>query len=236
MVGAMQRRIGRRARGFTLIELIVSITIAMLVIGLVTMAITNIRRADLKKSSGMMSSAMRYLYNLAVINNTPYRLVIDMEKGSFWGEAMETDDPCKRYLPSEGEEMDMGAGGDSALGAGGRIGVAGEPGVDSQTPTASGSYKKPKDNLLSERELPRGIVITGILTSHHREAQREGRAAIHFFPGGYAERAYVWLGERDTPEAEAEVMVTLALDGLMGHVKRHSEVLEESSFVRESDG
>ena len=31
-------------------------------------------------------------------------------------------------------------------------------------------------------------------------------------------------------------MVTLDLDGLMGSVKRHNEVLDESSFVRESDG
>ena len=225
---------GRRAlsgsRGFTLIELIVSITIGLIVIGLVTVSINNIRRADLKKSSGMMSSAMRYLYNLAVINNTPYRMVIDMEKGAFWGEALETNDPCNRYLPAEGEEM-------SVTESEGRMGVAGEPGQDGDEPAQTGNgYRKQKDNLLSERELPRGIVITGILTSHHRDAQREGRAAIHFFPGGYAERAYVWLGEQASPEEEPEEMVTLDLDGLMGSVKRHNEVLDESSFVRESDG
>jgi len=210
----------RKAKGFTLIELVVSMAIGLLVISLVTMAITNIRRADLKASSGMMAGAMRYLYNLAVINNTPYRLVIDMDAGKFWGEEMDTDDPCKRYLPAPGEEL---LGGEEQ-----RIGA------DEDAPPAT-AYKKPKDNLLSERSLPRGIVVTGVLTSHHRDAQREGRAAIHFFPGGYAERAYVWLGEQDGPEAEPEEIVTLDLDGLMGHVKRHYEVLEESSFVRESD-
>lgn len=224
------RRALRGGRGFTLIELIVSITLGMIVVGLITVSINNIRRADLKKSSGMMSSAMRYLYNLAVINNTPYRMVIDMDKGAFWGEAMETDDPCNRYLPVEGEEM---GGGDED----GRLGVEGEPGIDGeQVASSSGGYRKQKDNLLSERELPRGIVITGILTSHHRDAQREGRAAIHFFPGGYAERAYVWLGEQASPEEDPEEMVTLDLDGLMGSVKRHNEVLEESSFIRETDG
>lgn len=224
---------GRRAlaggRGFTLIELIVSITLGAIVIGLITVSINNIRRADLKKSSGMMSSAMRYLYNLAVINNTPYRMVIDMEKGAFWGEALETDDPCNRYLPEEGEGLNEGA-------KEGRIGVEGEPGLDGDVAATSSGYRKPKDNLLSERVLPKGIVITGILTSHHRDAQREGRAAIHFFPGGYAERAYIWLGERSDADEEAEEMVTLDLDGLMGSVKRHNEVLEESSFIRESDG
>ena len=148
------RRTLNGARGFTLIELMVSITISLIVIGLITVSINNIRRADLKKSSGMMSSAMRYLYNLAVINNTPYRMVIDMEKGAFWGEAMETDDPCNRYLPAEGEEMAVDTGD-------GRMGVEGEPGLDGeQVANSSSGYRKQKDNLLSERELPRGIVIT----------------------------------------------------------------------------
>ena len=31
-------------------------------------------------------------------------------------------------------------------------------------------------------------------------------------------------------------MVTLDLDGLMGSVKRHNTVLEESSFIRDTDG
>ena len=212
----------RKAKGFTLIELVVSMAIGLLVIGLVTMAITNIRRADLKASSGMMAGAMRYLYNLAVINNTPYRLVIDMTEGAFWGEEMRNDDPCARYLPESGDE-DLRRDKDEEDEAG-------------QDPAASqGSYARTKDNLLSTRKIPMGIQITGVITSHHRSVQTEGRAAIHFFPGGYAERAMVWLGERDSPEEDAEPEVTLALDGLMGKVKRHREALDESTFVRESE-
>ena len=56
-----------KSRGFTLIELVISMFIAVMVIGLVTVAITNIRRADLKAASGMMAGAMRYLYSLAVM-------------------------------------------------------------------------------------------------------------------------------------------------------------------------
>ena len=52
----------------------VVIAIGAILIGSVTVAITNIRKADLKAATGMMSGAMRYMYNLAVINNRPYRL------------------------------------------------------------------------------------------------------------------------------------------------------------------
>ncbi|MEE2779543.1 MAG: prepilin-type N-terminal cleavage/methylation domain-containing protein [Myxococcota bacterium] len=210
-------------RGFTLIELVITLAIGLMVIGLVTMGINNIRRADLKAGSGMMAGAMRYLYNLAVINNTPYRLVIDMDEGAFWGEEMRTDDPCARYLPEAGDDDLKRDKEDRGL----------EEGED---PTAAqGGYSRTKDNLLSTRKLPLGIQVTGVITSHHRSVQSEGRAAIHFFPGGYAERAMIWLGEREGPDQEAEPEVTLALDGLMGRVRRHSEALDESTFVRESE-
>ena len=75
-----------RRRGFTLIELIVVIAIGSILVGSVTVAIANIRTADLKSATGMMAGAMRYMYNLAVINNRPYRLVIDMDESTFWGE------------------------------------------------------------------------------------------------------------------------------------------------------
>ena len=212
--------------------------IAVMVIGLVTVAITNIRRADLKAASGMMAGAMRYLYSLAVINNQPYRLVIDMEEGKFWGEELNNEDPCARYLPED----------DGPIDSVDTIAPAPEApkpeedapmGIEARAEQPQGGgragYSRTKDNLLSTRELPPGIVVTGVITSHHRSAQNEGKAAIHFFPGGYAERAMVWLGEKPNPEEDAEPEVTLALDGLMGRVTRHQEALDAGEFVRESE-
>ena len=233
-------------RGFTLIELGVSLVILVMVITLVGVSISNIRRADLKATSGMMAGAMRYLYNLAVINNTAYRLVVDMDAGAFWGEELDSEDPCARYLPDEGEGLDGGFAGDEdgdedggddrSTGRGGKrkLSVLDEL-MNVATPVPAGTFKKPKDNLLSERKLPRGIVVTGAITSHHQSLQTEGRVAVHFFPGGYAEDAWIWLGEKDTPESEAEVMVTLALQALNGRVTRHTDPLDESDFLKEVD-
>ncbi len=247
----MRRRLPAGSRGFTLIELGVTLVILVMVITLVGISIANIRRADLKATSGMMAGAMRYLYNLAVINNTAYRLVVDMDEGSFWGEALDTDDPCARYLPEVGETLESpdedeergepvdpreekrerAAGrSDASLAAIGELMAAAAP------PPAQGSgFKKPKDNLLSERKLPKGIVVTGAITSHHEALQTEGRVAVHFFPGGYAERAWIWLGEQDHAEAEAEVMTTLALEALTGRVTRHTDPLDELDFLKDVD-
>ena len=81
----------------------------------------------------------------------------------------------------------------------------------------------------------RGIRVTGVMTSNHEGPREQGKAAIHFFPGGYAEPAYVWLGEEDDPDEPAEAAVTLSLDSLMGRVTRHSEALSPTTFAKEME-
>jgi general secretion pathway protein H len=226
-------RSGRR--GFTLIELIVVIAIGAIMIGSMTVAIGNIRKADLKSATGMMAGAMRYMYNLAVINNRPYRLVIDMNESIFWGEELETDNPCARFLPEGDPVAEASDREREAEEKGKEAEDLGPVGLDPRrrAQSSSVSYKATKDNLLSRRQLPRGILVTGVMTSNHEGPREDGRVAIHFFPGGYAEQAYVWLGEEGDPDEDVEASVTLSLDSLMGRVTRHSGALSPSSFVKE---
>ena len=251
MTGTFARRPTRRQpvapptnRGFTLIELGVTLAIIAMVVGLVAISIANIRRAELRQTSGIMAAAMRYIYNLAVINQTPYRLVIDMDESVFWAEELDSDDPCQRYLPDEEADDDgprrLRGGGRSKRGGDGKGRSGGEDDEETagQEADLGGSgYVKRKDNLLSRRELPEGIRVTGVITSHHQTTQEQGTVAIHFFPGGYCERAYIWLGEVEGQESEArvETLATVELDGLMGRVTKHPDVLEEADFLREQE-
>lgn len=212
--------------GFTLIELTVTIAIVAIIVVVAAVSISNIRRADLKSSSGVLAAQMRYLYNLAVIRGTPYRMVIDLDSGKFWGERLRSDNPCDIYLPDpegdEEEEKRRREREDDEEGA--------------ELPRTAG-YSKDKDNLIKERTLPRGIKITGIITSSFEQPQRSGQAAIHFFPGGYAEDAYLYLGELtgDDPEDpdSYETAITLELRGLMGKVNKHWSELDDRDFHKE---
>lgn len=237
------RQVGQA--GFTLIELTVVLALGAIMIASVTVAITQVRRADMKASSGMLGGAMRYLYNLAVINNTPYRLVIDIDESRFWGEEMSTDSPCARFLPdAEDAEAEFGTEEERASAEKERRAEAedAEPElrrvghksrVNRDLAPGSG-FSKPKDNLLKERKLPTGIKFTGVLTSAHEGIKETGRVAIHFFPGGFAERAYVYFGEQDNADQDAVSEVTVELESLMGRVTRHFEVLDERDFAKES--
>ena len=187
----------RKMAGFTLIELGVVLAIVMLlvVVGIATMQ--GIRKADISTSAAKISASIRYLYDLAAINNRTYRLVFDFESSSYWGEQIDLSQTCgTAVLPSD-EERKFGS--DEPTIGGSEV---------SDSPT--GGQGKLKDNLLSKRELPKGIRFMGVMTTHQDELTEDGTAEVYFFPSGYVERAFIYL-ERD---GEVYTIETLPLRGV----------------------
>ncbi len=277
-------------RGMTLIEITVAVAIIAILTAAVIVSLSNVRQAQLSEAAGTMSGMMRYLYNLAVVNHRPYRMVIDMDERKYWGEALQSEDPCALYQAQKapGDEENAGSaeerrrqaksdredrkagrqplGGAAGGGARGRLGagqatapgggataggvmglfpgvqgvLAGKPGLggadsgEHAGAGGAGAFLQAKDNLLAPRKLPGLIGVTGVRTTHDEEAQEEGRAAIYFYPAGYAERAFVWLGGKDPDDPQQfKPQITLELLGMMGQVRRHAEVLSEADFNKE---
>lgn len=181
----------RASGGYTLLEMMVVIAIILVGGVAVVAGVANIRKASLTTSAARVAAAVRYLYDLSVLNNRPYRLVVDIEGRSFWGEVVE-DECGGGLLPSE-EERRFGVEG-SAQARGPatseeREGVGAEP---------SRRRIRPKENLLARQVLPEGISFGSVMTSHHDEPVEEGRAEIFFFPDGYAEKALIYMTKGDT--------------------------------------
>jgi hypothetical protein len=241
-----------------MIELLVVLAIVVLVTIGIAIGVRNIRTADLEAAGGYLAGSMRYLHNLAVVNNHPYRLVIDLngerctattaEAGlpgggrgqCYWAEELKSSDPCSQYLPTseEGdEEADEGTEEEKREARKQAAAEVGERGVGHVRPAGADlpPYLKPRDNLLKERGLPRGVFLTGILTTHHEERRNEGLVSIYFFPGGYADDAYVWLGEADEDAAGGLTdEMTVELRGIMGRARVHGEPLDAKDFLRET--
>lgn len=220
-------------RGYTLLELMAVIAIVLVAGVAVVAGVQSVRKASLSTSAARVAAAVRYLYDLAVLNNRPYRLVVDFEGRSFRGE--EVSDACGGLLPSE-EERRFGV--ETA-----RMPVEREPAQGPPLPSETsprlatetqvgsvtdgiakeqGSSRRrirPKENLLTRQVLPEGIAFAAVVTSHHDEPVEEGEAEIFFFPDGYAEKALIYLRKGE----ETYTVETIPLKGI-GRV--HAEELD----------
>lgn len=211
------RRRRRLDAGYTLLEMAAVIGIVLVLSVAAVATVRSVRKADISTSAARLSASIRYLYDLAVLNNRPYRLVIDLNENAYWGELAETAD-CgdAALLPGEEERKfgvrgegvaSRGAGASAGQGtAGGGARLDGGGSGDRPAGTLAGAAEeaeeagpalRPKDNLLTRRQLPKGIVFGMVMTSHQDEPTEEGRGEVYFFPSGYVERAYISLKRDD---------------------------------------
>ncbi len=141
--GLRRGRVGRRPAcgprsrgdaGYTLIELSAVLAVAILLIVAGIGTLRSVRKADISTAAGRMTSAVRYLYDLSVVTNRPYRLVIDLASNAYWGEPADPASGCggAALLPSEEERR---YGEDRPEEEGARGGTAG--GASSGSPLAA---------------------------------------------------------------------------------------------------
>ncbi len=223
-VGAPPRRARRSdtgrvrgQRGFTLIELVVVMAVIAVVTTVVAVGIGNIRGASVQSDAGKLAVAVRYLYNLSVLNGKVHRLVIDLEKGTYWGEAQDSRDPCKMFLlPGEGED-----------GEGGQETAADKSDDEDGAPKPQvAKFGQAKTKLLKARKLQKGIVFGGVMTSHQRELTTSGKAHVTFFPNGTAEAAMIYVQDKD----DDEDVMTVQVLALQGSARVHLDKMSTDDF------
>ncbi len=242
MTQGHQRRLASRATaGFTIIELMVVMLIMILVTGVVAVGVGQIRRTDLTTTAGQLDSTVRYLYQLSSINGVPYRLVIDMDEGKWFAEAMELDpSDCRSFAVKDVRRKESFADrwqqekrkkrghfgkGSKAARKGEEKKRCAEAERDASGECPKTGFEAVEDRVLSVHELPKGIQFTGVMTTHQQELQPEGKAYVYFFPDGRVEKAFIYLStEHDT--------FTVETFSLLGKVKVHHEKLDMQKVLR----
>lgn len=215
------RELARGERGMTLIELVVVLAIIAIMFIVGAVGISAIRGADVDATASVVAGAMTYVSSLAVHENKTYRLVLDMDQKAYWVEHVDTEDPCARFLP---DDVDVG------------LDPEGEPAPtpreqegDEELAEPAVAFSQTRGDLLKGRFEP-GTNVAAILTSHHDQVQEGGRAAVYFYPNGYAERALIWIGGVSSDKEGAwDREVTVELHSL-GRVSHHGDPLDERDF------
>lgn len=213
------RELSRGERGMTLIELVVVLAIVAIMFIVGAVGISAIRGADVDATASVIAGAMTYVSSLAVHENKTFRLVLDMDQKAYWVEHVDTEDPCARFLP---DDIDVGLDPENEPAPTPRDG-------DEEAVEPAVAFSQTRGDLLKGRFEP-GTNVAAILTSHHDQVQEGGRAAVYFYPNGYAERALLWIGGVAADKEGAwDREVTVELHSL-GRVSHHGDPLDERDF------
>ncbi len=195
-------------RGFTLFELLVTIAIVALIMGLVAGRVSDYLDLEMKKTSNHLAATIRYLYNKAITEGLYLRLVIDINEQSYWVEA--TRDPVlltdpnakwegkKKAVNKDAEKKDKDKSDTKKTEADKETSGTGEgetklPKLELKEPT----FSQVESYLLKPVRLPEGVFFKDVMSEHQPVPVEAGQATIHFFPNGYVEHAVINLRDED---------------------------------------
>lgn len=230
-------------RGFTLIELVAVMALMGILMTTVILNVGALDVARLKTDASRLAAAVRYMHNLAVMNNGYYRLVLDLSSGKYVGEEVKPSEKgCAVFVKTDADEeaealaakkAAKGSKAERAAAAALQDEPAGIP-AEGAPPEASadGDAKapRPKDelrrkaNLLKNLELGKGVRFAGVASQFRKDLVTEGKSTILFFPDGTIERALVYLAN----DEETWTVVTEPAMGIarVYHEKRDEGVLD----------
>jgi prepilin-type N-terminal cleavage/methylation domain-containing protein len=220
--------VGRR--GMTLIELMVVILLIAGATIAMAIGLASTSAGDVDTTASVLAGAMRYTSSLALQENATYRLVLDMDSRAFYAEKASTDDPCARYVSAEDKTIDLVEVEAGALEDESDRDKDRDEDAPKRAPTFSNAGE-----ILLDANFEGQSNVSGVMTADHDRVQTTGKAAIYFYPTGYADRAMIWVGASESDGAGGtiyEPKVTLEIHQL-GRITRRADVLSERDFIAE---
>ena len=234
-------------RGFTLIEVLLVVTIGAVLAVLAIRGLRSLRKADLREASAQMSGAMRYLFDRASTTGKIHRIVIDMETGTYWAEV--SDD--RFYIPREEtveqlqarEEKEAAEDEETAqkreraareaesgksAGANSSFDLSKLEVADFRPKRAR--FASFKDLALKPVKLKKAKVRS-VYTPRVTEPLTSGRAYVYFFPLGQTEPAIITLTD---PESD-DTIYSLVVHPITGRVRIYNQDVPPPSGRERTD-
>ena len=195
------RGAGRGARGVTLIELLVTISIVAVMAGAVMVGFGAAQSARLKQSGVLVAGAVRIAYSHANAISRPVRLVFDFERSQII-----LEEATDNFLLVRNERAGGAAAATEAERAAEeeakRILEGPKAPRAAFRPSKAFGFSTDGDN--QGKELASGVHFLSVHTGHTEEPELAGRAYLYFWPGGQTERAVITLVGGSPPDEELE--------------------------------
>lgn len=237
------------ARGFTLIEIVITLAIVGLIMGLGIKGFRTLTRSDLRAASTHLAGTIRFLFDRASTTGKTHRLVMDLDSGKYWAET--SDD--KFYVPRDTESPEalarreqMEAQEDEEQRDKAEKAAQAAASSSSSAPSDSsfdygkmevGEFRPKRARFAAFKELAfkpqtlkKTLVLRSVFTPRVSDPVTAGRAYIYFFPMGQTEPAIVTLSD-----ASGETIYSLVVHPLTGRVKIYDQDVKPLSASQRTD-
>lgn len=248
-------------RGMTLIEVMIMMGIFVLMMGMVIVGLRSSQAAEAIRAVNQVSNSIRYGFDKARVAGTNYRLLINLDQGSFILQAASE----RMYLPAtdrDGRIIEFDA--DKAEQQDERdrraeesynrslqaqlFGPAGDRSDSSSDPYAASTRRVPRrrppvfegfkeENALSGLtepiQLPEGVKIIYVRTADDLKPITSGEASLYFFPRGQTQLAHVLI-EDQSGDAKWTIKVA-PLTGRVTVQEGHEELELPEEILESTD-
>lgn len=181
-----------RRLGFSLIEILIGLTIVSLMVMLVVPTVNRIFQTDLRSSVRKLAIVTRALYNEAALKKKLYRLVIDLDENKYWAEVSAKESMI--YLRNEEVEEEE----------------------DSAFLKFQKGFAKYQDSYIKESTLPTGVVFQDVENPIlYTRPITGGHAYIFFYPRGETDPSLIRIAH----EQPGGVVYTIELFPVSGNTR-----------------
>lgn len=191
-----------------------ALALLSVLIAIVIPSVSALTGAYMRETMSKLQGLTRDTYARTALSGNSHRIVFDFEGQAYWVEQTEGGAVMKREKEATGKD---GAG---VLDAEDERLSGTEDSDDAEDLEKRRLYSGPTwapvdDELGKPTKLPSGVTFYAVWAEHLEDRVQAGRAAVHFFPGGYMEEAQITLTESEGAEA-ADDSLTLTTNPLTG--------------------
>jgi general secretion pathway protein H len=217
------------ARGFTLIEVMIAMTLVALMVTASVVGLRSLAKSDLRSTASRMAGSIRYLFDRASTTGRVHRLVLDFETGRYWAEVSddafvfapgkETDESRRKEAEKVAKEEEVkreAAEKEAFFGSSIPSKYLPKPFIPKRA-----KFNAFKEMVVKPITLKKDVALADIYSPRLLKPLDVGRGYLYFFPMGMTEAAVIHLSDK-----KRQSFYTLIVHPLTGRVSVKNSLVE----------